>query len=161
MSQKSRPPRKWLHRAVAAVIVLASYYTVHCATCDYGWGAEWDDFGNYTLHVTRRQHQLSNGPMPSWAESLLRPASRFDNLIGLEPCQPPGCILIRPKFVAKATNASGQALWVGHQDGDHRPLVDRLHAEVFKSHAEAHVAIGMIPVADKRAGYVVSIERVE
>src|ERR1700722_8827664 len=104
MCQKSRTPQKWLHRAVAAVIVLASHYTVHCATCDYEWGAVWDDFGNYTLRVTRRQHQLGNGPMPRWAESLLRPASQFDNLIGLEPCPPRGCILIRPKFVAKATN---------------------------------------------------------
>jgi hypothetical protein len=161
MRQKSRPPRKWLHRAVAAVIVLASYYTVHCATCDYGWGAEWDDFGNYTLHVTRRQHELNNGPMPGWAESLLRPASQFDNLMGLDPDRPPGCILIRPKFVAKATHISGRVLWVGRQDGDHRPLVDRSDAEVFKSRIEAHVAIGKILVADKGAGYVFSEEPAE
>ena len=146
---------------MAAVIVLASYYTVHCATCDYGWGAVWDDFGNSTLRVTRRQHQLSNGPMPGWAESLLRPASQFDDLIGLEPCPPAGCILIRPKFVAKATNVSGQALWVGHQAGDHRPLVDRADAEVFKSRIEARVAIGKIPVADKGAEYVFSEEPAE
>ena len=94
MSEKPRSQRKWLHRAVATVIVLASYFTVHRATCHYEWGPEWDQFGHYTLRVTDRQHRLTNGPFPRWAESFFHPAARFENLTGCLP-DPPTCVLGR------------------------------------------------------------------
>jgi hypothetical protein len=89
MSQKSRSQRKWLHRAVAMVIVLASYYTVHRATCHYEWGFERDALGHAEARVSRRQHRFTNGPFPRWAETFFQPASQFDELIGLAPYQPP------------------------------------------------------------------------
>jgi hypothetical protein len=89
MSQRPRSQRKWLHRAVAAVIVLASYYTVHRATCHYEYGWKHDDLGHARVRVSRRQHRLTNGPFPRWAEAFFQPASQFDELIGLGPYQRP------------------------------------------------------------------------
>jgi hypothetical protein len=89
MRQKPRSQRKWLHRAVATVIVLASYYTVHRATCDYEYGWKRDESGRREMRVTGRRHQFTNGPLPRWAEMFFKHASQFDELLGLGPYEPP------------------------------------------------------------------------
>jgi hypothetical protein len=90
MSQKSRAQRKWLHRAAAIIIVLASYFIVHRVTGHYDWKQE--DSGRLEGHI-RRQHWLDNKPLPRWIESLFQPASQFDELIGYSPVGRPDCIL--------------------------------------------------------------------
>ncbi|HUE17222.1 MAG TPA: hypothetical protein VMR25_23930 [Planctomycetaceae bacterium] len=85
MSQKPRSQRKWLHRAVAMVIVLASYFTVHYATVNCELSVKWDDLGHSKVYVSRRKHWLDNTPLPRWVESFFQPASQLDDLIGWLP----------------------------------------------------------------------------
>jgi len=85
MSQNPRSQRKWLRRAVATVIVLESYYTLHRAACHNDWVEEADDEGHYEWGVSRRKYRFGDYPFPSWAETFFQPAAQFDDLIGLGP----------------------------------------------------------------------------
>lgn len=96
MSQNPRLRRKWLHRAVAVVIVLACYLTVHRATCHYDWGARQEPSGAYTVLVTYRRHWVGDKPFPRWVESIFNPAAELEDLTGCLPDQPT-CVLIRPE----------------------------------------------------------------
>jgi hypothetical protein len=63
-------------------------------------------------------------------------------------------------FVIKAS-AAGQVLWVGPFVAGRRALGDLARAEVFTFKADANAAIGEIPLAFDRAGFVFSVEAVK
>jgi hypothetical protein len=98
MSDEAKRSRmKWQSRlAVYALSALVTYFAFHRATGRYEWGAESDDLGHVSARI-HRQHWYHNKPVPQWAESFFKPASRFDDLIGYEPNRP-SCILIRPQL---------------------------------------------------------------
>ncbi|HET6325462.1 MAG TPA: hypothetical protein VFG04_12355 [Planctomycetaceae bacterium] len=92
--QKSR--MKWQSRlAVYALSALVSYFAFHRATGHYNWGVERDDLGHMRRKIYR-QHWYHNKPVPPWVESVFKPASRFDDLIGYSPNEP-SCILMPPE----------------------------------------------------------------
>jgi hypothetical protein len=84
--------RKWLSLALAALIVLSSYFAVHRATGPYDWYVESDALGHPKARI-HRQHWLKNRPLPRWVESFFRPASQFDDFVGYSP-ERPSCILM-------------------------------------------------------------------
>jgi hypothetical protein len=79
--------RKWLSRLLAALIILASYEAVHYATVRYDWSTSEDDLGRLVRRV-HEQHWIASKPVPQWLESLLRPASRIDDVLGNYPFPP-------------------------------------------------------------------------
>ena len=76
MSQNPRLQRKWLHRAVAAVVVLACYWTVHCETSEYVRALGTD-------HVCRDSYRrtFGNRYIPHWVKCFFRPAELVDRVI--------------------------------------------------------------------------------
>ena len=63
-------------------------------------------------------------------------------------------------FVIKASVA-GQVLWVGPFVDGRRALGDLACAQVFTIRSDANAAIGEIPLAFDRAGFVFSVESAE
>jgi hypothetical protein len=80
MSGGVRPQRKWRHRAVAAVIVLGCYWTVHRATASHYRALGTD-------HVCRdcQVRDFGNTFVPRWVERVFWPAERVDELISGDP----------------------------------------------------------------------------
>jgi hypothetical protein len=80
MSDEPKKPRgKRLSRAVAALIVLASYETVHYATSAPGF----DRGGGCMGYPT---HKIGSKEAPAWVDDcLFLPASAIDYLIGIDP----------------------------------------------------------------------------
>jgi hypothetical protein len=94
--EPKKPRRKWLSRALAALIVLSSYFAVHRATARYDWAVEWDEL-EHPIWRVHRQHWFGNRPLPRWGESFFQPASQFDDLIDYSPDHH-GCILGRSEL---------------------------------------------------------------
>jgi len=76
MSEKSRAQPKWLHRAVAMIIVLAFYWTAHCETTEHV-------LSRGTDHVCResKRRSLGNRYIPRWVKCFFWPAERADEAI--------------------------------------------------------------------------------
>jgi hypothetical protein len=64
-------------------------------------------------------------------------------------------------FVIQVASPNGQAMWLGPFVAGHRAFGARASAQVFTTQSDAHAAIGKIPLAFDRAGFVFSVEAVE
>jgi hypothetical protein len=71
--EPKKPRRKWFSRAIATLIVLASYEATHYATVEHVLALGSD-------HVCRRydQHMIGYKPVPAWVESAFAPAECID-----------------------------------------------------------------------------------
>jgi hypothetical protein len=80
MSDEPRKQRRhWLDRAIATLVVLASYQTVHYATAERGF----DRGGGCMGYPT---HKIGRKEAPAWVDDcLFLPASAIDQLIGVDP----------------------------------------------------------------------------
>jgi hypothetical protein len=64
-------------------------------------------------------------------------------------------------FVVKATSATGLEMWIAvPRAGGHRVFGPRENADVFLTRAEAHSAIGKVPLAFGHAGFTFTVEAV-
>jgi hypothetical protein len=61
-------------------------------------------------------------------------------------------------FVIKVTSPPDVAVWVGPVTDSRRAFGPRDHAELFPTRLSAHVALGEMPLAFDRAGFIFSIE---
>jgi hypothetical protein len=71
MSDEPKTPQKrWLSRTIAALVVIASYETVHYSTVETTWALGSD-------HACRKydQHVLRYKEAPLWVERLFKPHS--------------------------------------------------------------------------------------
>jgi hypothetical protein len=81
MSDEPKKSRgRWLDRVVAALVVMASYETVHYATAERGF----DRGGGGCMGY--RTHKIGRKDAPAWVDDyVFWPAAAIDAWLGFEP----------------------------------------------------------------------------